>query len=277
MRRSFYFGVFLTFVFLFVFRLPQYRLISYEQMDEEERQRVEVVLKNAAEAKTNWYAAAGEFCGNSELFCEDFEGVDTAWDGSTGTYDCNLDTADDWCDDDVGNGYGGSEALSFYGWNVSSNVYEGITSSDEFYVELWMKVDTLESWYTFGPRLETAAAAVEVAQLNINDQSPAGFNISVNDSGDSTAFTSGLLSVDTWTHVGWYYNESSGQIRIWVNTDGDSFYNGDCVLEETVTTGSDNAVIVRMWGTGGSGTGLFNYDNVKVISGAPPWDTVSCP
>ena len=87
-------------------------------------------------------APAGLDC-TGTLFCEDFEGTDTAWSAHDETLDCNgYDAADDYCDDEttVTRSGGGSEVLGIRGASSSSYLAEALSSSaTQLYVEFWFR------------------------------------------------------------------------------------------------------------------------------------------
>jgi len=211
------------------------------------------------------------YCSGGELFCEDFEGEDVAWDADPDTEDCDgYDTDGDFCDDDTTNYKNGSEGCGLRG-TTTYYFQEALSSaSDEFYIEFWVKFSDVTTVNSVNIR--SADYATKVVKLYLDSES----NLVVYVNNDAVTYDGSYTFIaDTWTHVGVYYKEepgiNDGIVRAWIDTDG-VFVAGDLDINETaVDTGSTDGAGLRIYGS--SIAGIAVYDDLKVVDGEPSWPT----
>lgn len=230
-----------------------------------------------------WYYAAasvgggGPFCAGTELFCEDFEGTDTTWDATNGTVDCDGYDADgDYCDDEATVYKAGTEALGIRG-SETYYVSENLTSADqtEYYIETWVYFQGSVSFTSDDFGVFTSGGYVCSGLYNNWGHLYYGTK-----GGATSADTTFDVTTATWYHLGLYYkietsaSANDGIIRVWANTDGDTFDATD--IKYTSTTVDTGAVSEgyggdRMIFYGGEAGYVQYWDNTSVIQGACPW------
>jgi hypothetical protein len=199
-----------------------------------------------------------EFCSGSELFCEDFEGVDTTWDSTNGTYD-----------DDDPNSQVGDECVSFS--TAGAYVREAFSgASGEFNTEFWFYSADDTNNYTL--MWGNSDFSNNILILKIHSDSDI-YILYRNEAG--TVDTNIAYTATNWVKIGIYYKEETGSddgvISVWISSDDGVFEADEYQTFTDLNTNMTDAEAIHIGFD--PGTAPTRVDNIKIVSGAPSWPT----